>query len=379
MADWRVPLFDTDFGAEEEQAVLGPLRAGWLTMGEEVEALERVLAEATGAAHVIATTNCTAAMQLACAAVGVGPGDEVICPSLTFVATANAPRVLGAAIKFCESLGEDDLTMDPASVERLITDRTKAIMAMHYGGFPCQMAELLRIAESRDIAVIEDSAHALFTFVDDRALGRFGVAGCFSFFSNKNATCGEGGAVITDDPDLAKTIRLLRSHGMTTLTMDRHKGRAFSYDVVCTGYNFRMDEIRAALMRVQLKRLPGFLQARRTLFKRYAKRLAGTPITVPFAGGRFKTNLDRTAVHIQPVLLPEGTDRPAVMEAMKQAGIQTSVHYPPVHLFTAYRQQSAPLRRTEALAARELTLPLFPTMPEQHVDLVVESLLAALH
>jgi dTDP-4-amino-4,6-dideoxygalactose transaminase len=375
---WKIPLFDTRFGPDDEAAVLRPLRAGWLTMGEEVVKLEEELRDATGARHAIAVSNCTAALQLASAALGIGPGDEVIAPSLTFVATANAPRSLGADVKLAGAISADDLTVDPDSIEAQITPRTKAIFVVHYAGFPCRMDEIMALADEHGIPVVEDAAHAVFGRHRGRTLGLFGKVGCYSFYSNKNITCGEGGALVTDDDELGQKLRLLRSHGMTTPTLDRHRGIATSYDVVMPGYNMRLDEIRAALLRVQLGKLPGLLKRRRELFRRYADALAGTPVGLPFRGGRFESELDETAIHILPVLLPEGTDRLGVMARMKQAGIQTSIHYPPVHRFACYAGETDLLPRTTALAARELTLPFYPTLPDEHVPVVVETLLRSL-
>ena len=378
MSAWRIPLFDTRFGPEEEAAVLRPLRAGWLTMGEEVVELERELREQTGARHAIAVSNCTAGLQLASAALGIGPGDEVIVPSLTFVATANAPRSLGADVRLADATSADDLCVDPDSIEAAITGRTKAIFVVHYAGFPCRMEEILALADEHGIPVIEDAAHAVFGTHRGRTLGLHGTVGCYSFYSNKNATCGEGGALVTDDDELAGKLRLLRSHGMTTPTLDRHRGIATSYDVVMPGYNMRLDEIRAALLRTQLQKLPGFLKRRRELFRLYAEALDGTPVQLPFRGGRFEEELDETAIHILPVLLPAGTDRLAVMARMKQEGVQTSIHYPPVHRFASYAGESDRLPRTSALAARELTLPFYPSLPDAHVKSVVEVLLRSL-
>jgi dTDP-4-amino-4,6-dideoxygalactose transaminase len=371
---WRIPLFDTRFGPDEEAAVLRPLRAGWLTMGEEVARLEEELRETTGARHAIAVSNCTAALQLASAALGLGPGDEVIVPSLTFVATANAPRSLGAAVRLADATSSHDLCVDPDSIEALITPRTRAIFVVHYAGFPCRMEEILALADEHGIPVIEDAAHAVFGRHRGRTLGLHGKVGCYSFYSNKNATCGEGGALVTDDDELAQRLRLLRSHGMTTPTLDRHRGIATSYDVVMPGYNMRLDEIRAALLRAQLQKLPGFLKRRRELFRLYADALAGTRLELPFRGGRFEAEVDETAIHILPVLLPEGSDRLAVMARMKEAGIQTSIHYPPVHRFACYATPDDRLPRTSALAARELTLPFYPALPDVHVEMVVETL-----
>jgi dTDP-4-amino-4,6-dideoxygalactose transaminase len=375
---WRIPLFNTRFGPEEEAAVLRPLRSGWLTMGEEVLALEEELRGFTGARHAIAVANCTAALHLACAALEVGPGDEVLCPTLTFVASANAPMTLGADVRFCESVGPDDLTIDPASVRDQLGPRTKAVVVVHYAGFACRMEEILALAGPRGVPVIEDCAHALFTTYRGKVLGLHGRVGCFSFFSNKNITCGEGGALLTDDGALAERLRLLRSHGMTTPTLDRHQGRAYSYDVVAPGFNYRLDEIRAALLRAQLRRLPEFLERRRGLFAAYAERLRGTEVGLPFQCTRHRAAYGNTAVHILPVLLPPGTDRTAVMARLKEAGIQTSIHYPPVHRFSANRGSGQSLPRTEALAGRLLTLPFYPGLSESEVDLVVECLLRAL-
>ena len=376
--NWKIPLFDTDFGAAEFQAVQRPLKAGWLTMGEETQALERELAERVGAKHCFAVANCTAALHMAYAALGLGPGDEVLCPTLTFVASANAIRYTGAVPVFCESLGEHDLNVDPDDLRQRITERTRAALVVHYAGFPCDMTALADIAEERGLPLVEDCAHAAFSSFQGRWCGTFGRAGCFSFFSNKNITCGEGGAVMTDDDALAERLRLLRSHGMTSLTLDRHKGHAFTYDVLLHGYNYRLDEIRAALLRTQLDRLDGFLGRRRELFLAYRRALHGTPITLPFAARADGADWGQTAVHILPVLLPMGTDRAQVMARMRDAGIQTSVHYRPVHQMTAFQSQAATLPRTEALAERELTLPLYPTMQEADVREVVDRLVEAL-
>ncbi len=378
MSAWRIPLFDARFGADEEAALLRPLRAGWLTMGEEVVKLEQELREVTGARHAIAVCNCTAALQLASAALDIGAGDEVIVPSLTFVASANAPRSLGAHVRLVDVIGPHDPTVDPEAIEAAITPRTRAIFVVHYAGFPCRMDDILELAEGHGIPVVEDAAHAVFGRHQGRTLGTLGRVGCFSFYSNKNITCGEGGALVTDDDRLAARLRLLRSHGMTTPTLDRHRGIATSYDVVMPGYNMRLDEIRAALLRAQLCKLPGYLKRRRELFRLYAEALAGSAVELPFRGGRFERELDETAVHILPVLLPEGRDRASVMARLKAAGIQTSIHYPPVHRFASYRDGGDALPRTDAIADRELTLPFYPALPDAHVQLVVEALLESL-
>jgi dTDP-4-amino-4,6-dideoxygalactose transaminase len=372
---WRIPLFDTRFDEAEFEAVQRPLKARWLTMGEEVLKLEEEIKALTGAADAIACSNGTAALQLAAAALDIGPGAEVLCPTLTFVASANAPKSLGADIRLIDSASADDLTIDVDAMEAAITDRTRAIVVVHYAGFPCRMDRIMEIANARGIPVIEDCAHALFTKYQGKMLGLHGQIGCFSFYSNKNATCGEGGALLTNDVEMGKKLRLLRSHGMTVPTLDRHKGIATTYDVVLPGYNARLDEIRAALMRVQLTRLPGFLARRRELFSLYANCFADTSIQVPFANSRFADGLDETAIHIMPVLLPKGVDRATVMARLKENGIQTSIHYPLIHRFAAYCETNRGLDRTADIGDRELTLPLYPTMTDDDVRTVVAEVL----
>lgn len=374
--DWRVPLADIDFGAEEEVAVAGVLRSRWLSMGAVTREFEDEFAAFTGAKHCLAVTNCTAALHLAC---GLGPGDEVIVPSLTFVATANAVRYTGATPVFADIENLDWLTISPASIEACITERTKAVLVMHYAGFACDMPAVLEIARRHDLKVIEDSAHAIGSALDGRHLGTWGEVGCFSFFSNKNMTTGEGGMLATNDEELAKRLRILRSHGMTTLSWDRHRGHASTYDVVDLGYNYRIDEMRSALGRTQLKKLPLNNVRRRQLTMLYREMLSelAPEVRMPFPP---EAGRGEGCYHILPVLLPPGTDRGEFMEAMKAQGIQTSIHYPPVHEFEIYREaaRESCLPLTEETAAREVTLPLYPTMQDEQVEWSVQAVRKAL-
>ena len=371
--EWRIPLSDIDFGLEEELAVLDVVRSRWLTMGAVTGRLEQEFADFVRVKHAIAVNSATAALHLACVAAGLGPGDEVILPSLTFVATANAVRYTGATPVFADVEGEGSLNISPRTIEACLTSRTRAILVMHYGGYPCDMPAILKLAQEHGLVVVEDAAHAVGSELDGCMLGAWGAMGCFSFFSNKNMTTGEGGMLVTDDDALAERLRVLRSHGMTSLTWDRHKGHAWSYDVVELGYNYRLDEMRAALGRVQLKKLKHNNQIRRERTALYHRLLAGR---CPSVGTPFREHTGISACHLLPVLLPYGTRREAVMENMKSRGIQTSIHYPPIHQFSAYRAVVAgyDLKCTEDLAARELTLPLYPGMSEADVECVVEGL-----
>lgn len=374
--DWHIPLSDIDFGPEEEEAVLDVLHSRWLTMGAVTQAFEQEFAAYVGARHAFAVANGTAALHLACLAVDLKPGDEVIVPSLTFVATANAIRYVGATPVFADIEGEDDLNISPTAIEQRLTERTRAVMVMHYGGYPCAMPRITTWAKKHDLAVIEDAAHALGSEIEGRKKGVWGDVACYSFFSNKNMTTGEGGMLITNDDIIAEKIRLLRSHGMTTLTWDRHKGHAWSYDVVALGYNYRMDEIRAALGRIQLLKLNNNNSLRRHLTDLYRERLLelAPQVSVPFEQAK-----GFSACHILPILLPEGSNRKDFMERMKIQGIQTSIHYPPIHQFQAYKAwRDAGLPVTEAVASREVTLPLYPTLTESAVDMVVQAVRDAL-
>lgn len=377
--DWRVPLADVDFGVEEEEAVRQVVRSGWLSMGEVTQGFEQEFAAFIGAKHTLAVTNATAALHLACLAAGIGPGDEVIVPSLTFVATANAVRYTGATPVFADVESLDWLNISPASIESRITERTRAILVVHYAGYACDMPAIQEIARKHNLIVLEDSAHAIGSDLDGRKLGTWGSIGCYSFFSNKNMTTGEGGMLATDDDALAERLRILRSHGMTSLSWDRHQGHAYSYDVVDLGYNYRIDEMRAALGRVQLGKLPAANLRRQHLTGLYRELLTELAPEVHMPFGELRGT---SCYHILPVLLPPGTDRIRFMEGLKSHGVQTSIHYPPVHRFQIYNEdwqrRGAFLPITEDAANREVTLPLYPTMRDEQVHWVAQAVKEAL-
>ena len=374
MPQWTVPLADVVVPEEDIAAVADVYRSGWLSMGPETEALEREFAAYTGAAHALAAANGTAALHLICAGAGLGPGDEVVVPSMTFVATVNAIAYTGATPVFADIVSLTEPWLDPASVQSAITDRTAAIMTMPYGGHPGRTAALAQLAREHGLVLLEDAAHAIGSRLGDRHLGTFGVAGAFSFFSNKNLAVGEGGMVVTGDDAVAARMRLLRSHGMTTLTWDRHRGHASAYDVVELGFNYRIDEPRAALGRRRLARLDDDNARRAELDARYRELLAGVdglvPALAPIEGARL-------AHHLFTVVLDEGVDRARFRETLASRGVQTSVHYPPAHRFSIYAAQ-AELPVTEAYGERAVTLPMFATMTTAQQDEVVEAVRSAL-
>jgi len=375
---WSVPLSDIIVDDELADAVMETLRSGWWSMGPRVNEFERAFAEFCGAPHALAVANGTAALHLALLAVGCGPGDEVIVPSLNFVAAANAIVHTGAEPVFCDIAGPDELNLDPEDVETAVTPRTKAVLALHYAGFPCAMDDVRAIADRHGLAIVEDAAHAPGASLEGHMCGTLGDVGCFSFFSNKNLPLGEGGMIVTSDDELAKRLRLLRSHGMTTLTWDRHHGHASSYDVLLPGFNYRLDEVRATVGLVELPRLVEENAARSRISARYREALDGKHgLSMPFHGN----GPDRTSsYHLAVVLLPAGADRDRVRAALADGGIQTSVHYPPIHRFTAYRgaAERRELPQTDAVADRLLTLPLYGRMTDAQAAAVIQALRSAL-
>jgi dTDP-4-amino-4,6-dideoxygalactose transaminase len=352
--------------------------SGWWSMGPRVEEFERAFGAFVDARHALAVANGTAALHLALLAAGVGPGDEVVLPSLNFVAAANAVAHTGAVPVFCDVRGPDDLNLDPEDLEAAVGERTKAVVVLHYAGFPCDMDAVRNMAERRGVLVVEDAAHAPGGTYRGERCGTLGLVACFSFFSNKNMPVGEGGMIVTNDDGVAERVRLLRSHGMTTLTWERQKGHAAGYDVVAQGFNYRLDELRAAMGHAQLLRLPAENAARARIAGRYREALHDVKeLTMPFGASEEGTT---STHHLAVVLLPEGTARDEVRAALTEARIQTSVHYPPIHGFTFYEElgRRRPLPQTEAVAGRILTLPLYAHMSDEQVDLVVNALLNAL-
>ena len=364
MSAWRIPLSDLDLGGDEEAAVLRVIASGWLTAGEEVRAFEREFARLCGVGDAVALSSCTAALHLACLALGVGPGVEVVIPTLTFVATANAVCLAGGRPVFADSIGAEDLTIDPADVERRVTPATRGVVCMHYGGHACDLTGLLDVCERHGLFLIEDAAHAPGGEWNGRALGTLGDVGCFSFFGNKNMTTGEGGMAIAREERVLERIRLLRSHGMTSSSWDRYKGHAFEYDVIDVGCNYRMGELPAAVGRAQLRKLRRNNGRRGELLALYRNRLTDVPgLTWPFANRE-------GAAHLAVVLVDDPTRRDELRAALRGAGIQSSLHYPPIHLFDYYRSSvnSRELPVAEHLAARLLTLPLYASMTESQVE-----------
>jgi len=368
-----IPLCDLDYGPEEEAAVLRVLRGKWLSMGPEVQAFESEMSDFLGIKHAFAVSSGTAALHLAYLALGIGAGDEVIQPAINFTAAANTTVAVGATPVFADIVGLDEPTIDPEAVERLLSPRTRAVVVMHYAGYPGRLTQLTELCAHHGLALIEDACHAVGARYLDPGqrpphgaqAGTVGDVGCFSFFSNKNMAMGEGGLVVTNRADLAERLRLLRSHGMTTLTWDRHRGHAVGYDVVAHGYNYRLDELHAALGRCQLRKLPGNNARRQQLVAIYRQALSALDgWSVPFAD-----HPGESAFHLSVVVAPDANSRDCAVRHLRSVGIQTSMHYPSVAGFSAFQRFATnEIDRSRTFESRAITLPLFPTMTVDQVD-----------
>jgi dTDP-4-amino-4,6-dideoxygalactose transaminase len=374
MKTWRHPLSDVDLGKEEEREVLKVLRSGWLSTGPVTERFEKTFSEYMGGGNAIAVSSGTAALHLALAALGLREGDEIILPSLTFVATANAVLYVGAKPVFADIVGTGDLNISAQEIEKKVTKRTKAIIVMHYGGYPCDMKSIMKIAKRDGLYVIEDAAHAPGAEYQDQKCGMIGEMGCFSFFSNKTLITGEGGMVVTQNKEWAEEVRRMRSHGMESLSWDKYRGHLSSYDIEKMGYNYRVTEIQCVLGLVQLKKLDRNNTKRKKLVEVYRREFQEIErVSIPFS--QFKGN---PSYHLFPILLASSIDKNKVMERLKEFRIQTSIHYPPIHLFSLYRRRfgftKGMLPKTEEVSRREVTLPLHPRMDVEDVKWIVKKL-----
>ncbi len=373
-----VPIFDVRLTDRDIAVVEETLRSGWLTMGPRTQEFERAFADSLGVRHAVATSSCTSALHLAFLGAGVGPGDEVIVPAITFVATAAAARFCGAEPVIADVIGTEDIGIDPEDVAARFTERTKAVCAVHYGGYAAAIDDLRRLCDDRGVSLIEDAAHSPSATPPGGGakLGTHGLAGAFSFFSNKVLSCGEGGLLATDDDEMARGARSRRSHAMTSGTWDRHRGHSLGYDVVDVGFNYRLDEPRAALLLSRLGGLEEDIAARRRLTHSYRERLAELAgVSVPYE----EREVDVSSCYVMPAVLDEGIDRDRVRTQMiERHGVQTTVLYPAIHELTAYAAAADRLPRAEAVARRQLTLPLFPHMDEAQQDVVVQALAEAL-
>lgn len=375
--EYQIPLFQLNFNDDEIQAVTDTIRSKWISTGPKCEELENLFIEMMNVEYAVSLSNCTDALHLACLTCGIQQGDEVLCPSLTFAASVNCIRYVGATPVFCDIVGSEHINIDPEDIKRKITYRTKAIIVVHMAGFPAKMDEIMAIAKEHDLKVIEDACHGPLSEYKGKKLGTIGDVATFSFFSNKNISTGEGGMLITNNEEIAKRARLLRSHGMTTMSYQRSKGHATAYDIVDLGYNFRMDDIRASIGCVQMRKLQTDLERRVRVRDKYVEELSKIEgLVVPFAG-----NTEFVSNYIMPVVLVNSTKdkREEVRNKIHASGIQTSNHYPAIHKFSIYKDYGAVLPQTEYVADNEITLPMYADLTNKQIEFIAQTVNTAIN
>jgi perosamine synthetase len=354
-----LPVYRPDLSGNERAYVLECVDSTWISsIGEFIDRFEHAVAEATGAAHAIAVCNGTVALHLALHALGLGPGDEVIVPSFTYIATVNTIAQTGATPIFAESRRSDWL-IDVDDVKRRITSRTKAILPVHLYGHACDMPALRALADRQGLAIIEDCAEALGTTLSGQHVGTFGSVGTFSFFGNKTVTTGEGGMVITNDTALAQRLRQTKGQGQS-LT------RRYWHEIM--GFNYRMTNIAAAIGTAQMERLPSILERKRSIAAQYRSLLSDSPV-------EFQQPLPNmtSSEWLVSLLLPDGTDRDRVMADLRSQGIETRPVFYPAHHMPMY-ESSLRLPVAESIARRGISLPSYPDLTERDVQRVAETL-----
>lgn len=372
---YRIPLFDLNFDQKEESAVIETIASKWISIGPKCQEFEDDFARLFEVDHAISITNCTAALHLALLALDIQAGDEVLCPSLSFAATANCIKYVGAIPVFCDIVSLQNPTISFDEIKRKTTAKTKAIIVMHYAGYPCEMNKIMDFAHERGLKVVEDACHAPLSEYQGKKLGSFGDLACYSFFSNKNISTGEGGMIITNNSELAGKVKLLRSHGMSTMSYERSKGHATSYDITELGFNFRMDDIRASIGIVQLQKLSPDLKKRAEVRSWYLENLRDEKrVMIPFLGIE-----DFSSNYIFPVVVLDPNVRDDLRDALHKKGIQTSLHYPPIHKFSIYDDQTLKLPETELYAKSTLTLPMYGNLTQEDVKFICESIQQSLN
>lgn len=374
----QIPFSKPAMSDREIGAVARVLKSGWITTGPETAKFEKEFGKYIGVKHAVAVNSCTSALHLALLAHGVGEGDEVIVPSLTFVSSANVVEWMGAKPVFVE-VDEESLTVDAKDIERKVTRKTKAVIVVHYGGRAADIGAIGKAAKKYNLVIIEDAAHAVGSRYGKKRVGARGNTTAFSFYATKNMTTGEGGMLTTDKANVAKFARLMRLHGMSKDGWKRYtKNGSWKYEVKRPGYKYNMTDMTAALGRLQLKRLDGFVRKQRRLVAEYNKLLNGVNGVKVLTG----ENMVGHSFHLMSVLVDE-KKRDDLIEGMEQRGVEVSVHFQPVHLLEFYRKKygysRGSLPVTEELGRRLASLPLYVEMTKADVRQVVKVMLEVLN
>jgi dTDP-4-amino-4,6-dideoxygalactose transaminase len=365
----RIPVFQPYLGPEVRDAITRALDSGWISIGSLTYQLEEELARHLELEdrHLLSLSSGTAALHTAGILVGLGPGDEVICPSFTYVACHQAISATGADVVFCD-VEDVTLGLDPSQAAELISERTKAIMPVHYAGIPCRIDELYELATQHGLRVIEDAAHAFGSRHRDRPIGSFGDLVCFSFGPVKVLSTLEGGAIVTPSADDAQHVRELRILGVDTDRALRRDDRMWDYDVARQGYKYHLGSIPAAIGLANLALVETFITNRRRYCRLYSERLADVPeVTTP------ATDFAEVGPFIYFIRLPDAATRAGLVTHLESRGIATGVHFQGAHEFSLYRScRSGDLSTTELLSAQQLTLPLHSVMDDETLERVIE-------
>lgn len=371
MGSDNIPFYKPWITKEDKNAVIEAVESRWLTGGPRGVQFEREFADYVGVKNAISVSSCTAALHLAMRVLNIKPGDEVIVPVLTFAATANAPLFCGAKPVFAD-VDEKTFNISPSDISNKITRKTKAVIPVHYGGQPCDMKEILELAEDHKLYVVEDCAHSLGAKYQDRQTGNIGTIGCFSFYATKIITTMEGGMITTNDEDLAKKLNILRKHCMTKSASERESDATWYYDVVDLGYNYRMNEVEAALGTSQLRRMDEGIKRRTEAAHYYNKKLDYEGLILPYEAP------DRSHVyHLYVIRILEdvvGVTRDELFTKLQKNGIGLSVHYTPLHILSFYKKyldnSSMSFPVADQIYREIVSLPLFPTLTKKNIDFV---------
>jgi len=363
---------------EEIDAVMESLKSGWTTMGRKTIEFEEKFAAYIGMPHAVAVNSCTSALHMCLMLAEAGPGDEVIIPTTTFVATAEVVEYCGARPVLVE-IEKDTHCLNVSNVERLITDRTKAVIPVHFSGQPCDLSSLHDMAKQHGIYVFEDAAHALPAWYRDNRIGTLSDATCFSFYATKTLATGEGGMIITGNDEWTKKLETMRLHGMNRDAWKRHEdGAGWEYDVTMLGYKYNTTDLNASLGLAQLDRVDWMHEEREKIAKKYADAFAGNELLIPYVVKEDR----RSSWHLYPLKLNLESlkiDRNECIRMLHEKGINTGVHFKPIYRFTyydnKYKYNPADFPVSEWVFERELSLPIFPGMTGEEVDYVIDTVL----
>ena len=380
----QIPLYkpQNTIGAEVLDSIREVLESGWLTMGPKTIRFEEVLANYILCKYGVATDSCTSALYLALDGLGIKKGDSVVVPVNTFVATANVVRWLGAEVLFCDVLEDGELDVSKLAAQLEENNKIKCVIPVHLYGFSCNMRQLIPLVKKHNIKMVEDCAQAVGAKFEDKKVGSFGDAGCYSFYATKNITTGEGGMLVTSSEKIKDRALLIRNHGQSKTP--KEKLAHWRYDVTDLGFNFRMSEIAAVIGLKQMEKLDIIIESRREVAKRYKEELEKID-GIEMLHDPESDNYRQGVFHLLEVKVekPYPLKRDTLYDFLKKEGITTGVHYPPLHMFSYYKKttkyRKGDFPQAEALYSKILSLPMFPFMTELELQTVIKALKAGAH